>query len=130
MADKDSGVQTVKGDAPQVSLDQEAQILDDLTVLSREEADDSSEIDDTFTAPERTDGSGNENIQTDSRQNDSTVATVSVEGKKTEETIEIASQEETSEVSIPELNTDSEGGQDPVPPVEQPLPAAEVIFDP
>ena len=109
----------------------EAQLLDDLTVLSRgEEEKLVQRIEDNVAAPERVEGTGNENVQTGARINEEKHADRIVEGDVVGEKIAVARYQTNDEVVVPPQETTSSGQQDPVPPISQPLPAAEIAFDP
>ena len=113
------------------SDNQEAQLFDDLTVLSREPEEKLvQKIEDNITAPDRVDGTGNENVQTGSRIYEEKHEDKIVEGTIIGEKITVARYQTNVEIAIPTLETRSAGHQDPVPSISQPLPAAEIAFDP
>ncbi|HZW26250.1 MAG TPA: hypothetical protein VFF26_12265, partial [Gallionella sp.] len=102
-------------------------LFDDLTVLSKELTPDTLINPDLLaTTRERPDGAGLENIQATSGNSEVRDQLV-LNGQRTEEaSFELRAQMSSGQYTVGTMDTNSEGGQAPVPFVDQPLPAGYV----
>lgn len=116
---------------PSETLTSEAQLFDELTVLSRDESGRVAQgTEDSSTPPERVDGSGNENVQTDVRSIDASQEEILLdEGLVRDDGSAILDSRRMENLEVPLQETGSSGNQDPVPLVDQPLLEAALEFE-
>ncbi|MBI4985731.1 MAG: hypothetical protein HZC24_10435, partial [Rhodocyclales bacterium] len=114
-------------DTANASTQEDAALLDDLTVLSRGQATQEQEgPEDLTAAPDKAEGDGYENIQTSTRTNEVRDRATGDEDIIRDVGLDVARQNVLGGVQVPGQFSASNGVQDPVPFVDQPLPKANV----
>src|SRR3989338_4008889 len=108
-------------------MEQEAVSFDEMTVLGRDESAEGIGQADSITGGQaRVEGAGNENIQSDIRKEEARDQVRVEEGGIRDEGLSVKRQDVAAGSAVPIMNDNSVGQQIPVPPVDQPLPQAEV----
>ena len=130
MADQENNNTETSSDQASAQQDQEAQLLDGLTVLARDGNEQETPFGEALGGTHQdVDDGGYENLQSDVRiVDDRGVALIDENGFKSESN-EVERNGNDSGVIVPPNPSDSEGHKDPVPFIDQPLPAAEIDFN-
>ena len=120
MADDDPNGLDDEGAGP---TSEDAQIFDDLTVLSDQSQQETlEEVEGIGASPQMAEGNGLENVQPGDQTEIAATLFVDNTGGAAPEEIEIPTSETVRGIPLPNIEAGSEGGEAPTPDVDQPLP--------